>query len=337
MTLTLDPHGLSDKVDAELRDIIGARDVPLYGMMSYHMGWSDAPGHTDPATPKEHSLGALCLLACQAVGGDLETAVPGAACVELINNFTEIHDDVQGGFPKRANRDALWWVWGPAQAINAGDGMHALARLALFRLLEHGVNSEVTFRAVRLMDEASLSTCEGRFMDMESQERLEVSLESYLKMSAKKTGSLVSGALKLGALIGSGDEGLLDAFHQCGTDLGIALQVQADANEFWSESPSPEVMNKKKLLPIVFALEKASVGEKRRLGEVYFKRVLDVDDVAKVQEIVESLGVRDACRDMVSQRLSDGIAALDAPGISLDGRASIEALVRKLLGFQIDG
>lgn len=332
MTLSLNTHDLSAKVDAELQDIIKARDVPLYGMMSYHMGWSDAPGHTDPATPKQHSLGVLCLLACHAVGGDLETAIPGAASVELVNNFTQIHDDVQGGFPTRANRDALWWVWGPAQAINAGDGMHALARLALFRLLEHDITSEVTFDAVRLMDEASLSTCEGRFMDMEAQERLELSLEAYLRMAVKKNGSLLAGALKLGALIGSGSDELLESFQECGTNLGVALQVHADVNEFWSASPSPEVMNKKKLLPIVFALEKAAAGEKRRLGEVYFKRVLDVDDVSKVQDIVESLGVKEACQDIVSQRLSDGISALDRPGISAEGKSSIESLITQLLG-----
>ncbi|MDA0770328.1 MAG: polyprenyl synthetase family protein [Chloroflexi bacterium] len=332
MTLPLNSQELTAMVDAELKDIINARDVPLYGMMSYHMGWSDAPGHTDPATPKRHNLGQLCLLACSAVGGKLETAVPGAASVELVHNFTEIHDDVQSGVPGRANRDALWWVWGPAQAINAGDGMHALARLALFRLLEQGVSPEVTFHAVRLMDEASLATCEGRFMDMEAQERLELSLDSYLKMAALKNGSLLAGALKLGALIGSGSESLLDPFQECGTNLGVALQVQADVSEFWSASPSPEVMNKKKLVPIVFAMEKASAGEKRRLGEVYFKRVLDGNDVTKVQEIVEGLGVKEACQDIVSQHVSNGMSALDKPGISSDGKASIEMLVKQLLG-----
>lgn len=332
MTSPLNTQELTARVDAELKAIINARDVPLYGMMSYHMGWTDAPGHTDPATPKQHGLGTLCLLACGAVGGDLETAIPGAASVELVNNFTEIHDDVQGGIPRRANRDALWWVWGPAQAINAGDGMHALARLALFRLLEHGVSSEVTFRAVRLMDEASLATCEGRFIDMEAQERLDLSLDAYLNMAAKKNGSLLAGALKLGALIGAGEDNLQDSFHQCGTSLGVALQVQADVNEFWSASPSPEVMNKKKLLPIVFALEKASASEKRRLGEVYFKRVLDPEDVKKVREVVEGLGVKEACRDIVSQRLSDAMSALDTPGVSPEGRSSIEALARQLLG-----
>ncbi len=168
-------------------------------------------------------------------------------------------------------------------------------------------------------------------MDMEAQERLELSLDAYLNMAAKKNGSLLAGALKLGALIGSGSEDLLDSFHRCGTELGVALQVQSDVKEFWSASPSPEVMNKKKLLPIVFALEKGEVSEKRRLGEVYFKRVLDGEDVKKVQEIVEGLGVRDACRDLVAQRLAAGMAALDEPGISTEGRDAIEALVQQLL------
>ena len=68
----------------------------------------------------------LCLLACEACGGP-DVALPAAAAVELVQGFTEIHDDVQGGIPTRDGRDAVWWVWGPAQAINAGDGMHGWA------------------------------------------------------------------------------------------------------------------------------------------------------------------------------------------------------------------
>ena len=121
---------LSDVLEKELTVIVTSRDIPLYDMMAYHMGWQSAPGIDDPPIPQQRTRGVLCLLACRAFGGASSDAIPAAAAVELVHSFTEVHDDVQGGLPQRDGRDALWWVWGPAQAINAGDGLHALARLA---------------------------------------------------------------------------------------------------------------------------------------------------------------------------------------------------------------
>jgi geranylgeranyl diphosphate synthase type I len=330
---------LTARVDAELSDIITSRKVPLYRMMSYHMGWSDPQGRSDMLdipVRQERTHGVLTLLACRAVGGDIEAVLPAAAAVELVNSFTQIHDDVQGGNPQRDNRDAVWWVWGPAQAINAGDGMHALARLALFRLLERGVPSDIVFKAVQIMDAASLETCEGRFLDMEAQERIDLSVDAYMKMAFSKTGALVSCAMTLGALIGSGDEALIEAMGNAGSRLGVAMQVRSDLRELWGDGipnqpASPEVMNKKKLLPVVYALEKATVSEKRRMGEIYFKRVLEPQDVAKLREVIEQLGAKDACEKLVEQYRAGAIAALDAPGISSEGKAGIEGYINSLL------
>ena len=293
---------LSGRVDAELRDIVNSRNMPLYDMMSYHLGWGDRQGRPTEQTTKERRHGVLCLLAASAVGGDIDTAIPAAAAIELVDNFCAIHDDVQTGNPARDNRDAVWWVWGPAQAINAGDGMHALARLALLGLLERGVSSETTFRAVQLLDQSSLQSCEGRFLELESQERIDMSVDAYLKMAALKSGSLLSCAMKLGAAVHE-KETVLDAFAQCGESLGVAMEIKSDINVLYDEEagPTAEAMNKTKMLPIVYALEKASISEKRALGEIYFKRVLDGDDVVKVREIVDQMGVRDECESLVSR------------------------------------
>ena len=174
----VDVAGLNERVDAELRSIVTARDMPLYRIMAYHLGWSDQHGDLGTPVAGQWTRGILCLLACRAVGGELEVAAPAAAAVELVEGFWQIHDDVQGGMPQRNDRDAVWWVWGPAQAINAGDGMHALARLALLRLTERGVPSATAFRAQQLQDEASLEACEGRFLDLEAQERIDVSVDA---------------------------------------------------------------------------------------------------------------------------------------------------------------
>ena len=336
MTLISTIDDLSARVDAELSSIVNSRKMPLYRMMSYHMGWRDERGISDIPLTIQRTHGVLCLLACRAAGGDLDVALPAASAVELVQNFCEIHDDVQGGNPQRDNRDAVWWVWGPAQAINTGDGMHALARLALFRLLDRGVSSVKTFQAVQLLDEASLQTCEGRFLDIEAQERIDMSLDAYLKMTESKSGALVSCAMMLGALAATDDERVLDALGASGAKLGVAMQMRADMRELWNPmgedaAPSTEVMNKMKLLPVVYALENAKLSDKRKIGEIYFKRVLEPDDVVKLRGVIEEMGVRDACEKLVTQYHDEVVASLGIPGISEEGRADIERFADSLL------
>ena len=335
MNLVSTIDDLSARVDAELNSIVNSRKMPLYRMMSYHMGWQDERGLSDTPLTKQRTHGVLCLLACRAVGGDLDIALPAASAVELVQNFCEIHDDVQGGNPQRDNRDAVWWVWGPAQAINTGDGMHALARLALFRLLDRGVSSEKTFQAVQLLDEASLQTCEGRFLDIEAQERIDMSIDAYLRMTESKSGALMSCAMMLGVLAATDDESIPDALGVCGAKLGVAVQMRADMRELWNPdddaAPSTEVMNKMKLLPVVYALEKAKISDKRRIGEIYFKRVLEPDDVVKLRGVIEEMGVRDACENLIAQYRDEAMASIDIHGISAEGRADIEKFADSLL------
>ena len=324
---------LTSRVDAELRDIVGSRDLPLYDMMSYHMGWTDGQGRADGHPVGGRTHGVLCLLAAEATGGDVDTAVPAAAAIELVTNFCEIHDDVQEGSPERYGRDAVWWVWGPAQAINAGDGMHALARLALFRLQDRGVSAHTTFRAVQLLDKYSLQACEGRFLELEARERIDMSVDDYLKVAALKAGSLLSCAMMLGAASHE-KEDALESLSRCGESLGVAAAIEADVRALWDgeAGPTAEAMNKTKMLPVVLALEKAAVSQKRALGEIYMKRVLDGDDVSKIRGIVDDMGVREQCEALVSNYRDAALEALDSPGISSEGRASLAAYVDSLLG-----
>ena len=337
MTLPQFTSDLSDVLEKELTVIVTSRDVPLYDMMAYHMGWQSAPGVDDSPMRQQRTRGVLCLLACRAFGGDYSSAIPAAAAVELVHSFTEVHDDVQGGLPQRDGRDALWWVWGPAQAINAGDGLHALARLALFQLLDRGASPELVFRAVQLMDKSSLEVCEGRFMDLEAQERIDLSVESYLKMARGKTGALFACAMQLGALIGGGDEGAVESLGKCGYELGLAVQIREDLVALWGDGseeyvPSTEVMNKKKLYPAVYALENAKVSDKRRMGDIYFKRVLEPDDVLALRKVLDEMGARDATEQALRQHADEALSALEASPIGPEGKGPLAETINSLLG-----
>ncbi len=325
---------LSDQVDAEMRDVFSTRDMPLYGMMTCHLGWADEQGQPTLSPPRQRNHGVACLAANLATGGDGDTALPAAASVELTNGFAEIHDDVQRGNPKRDGRDAVWWTWGPAQAINAGDAMHALARLSLFRLHERGLPAETTFHAIQVLDRASLDLCEGRFEDLEAQERIDLSVEAYLRIASGKTAALYAGAMKLGAMVAGAGDDVTAALETCGSNVGMAVQVTNDLKEMWTEAdagPAPEVLNKTKLLPVAYAFEKANINQKRRLGDIYFKRVLEKDDVTALREVLEEIGARDYSEEVASKHRDAALAVLDGGVLSADGTDAIRQLLQSLL------
>jgi len=337
LTLTDYIDELTAQVDAEMQAIVNKRGFPLYDMMAYHLGWRGAHAHDDGLPRRQERMhGALTLLACEAMGGDVESCLPAAAAMELVDKFAEIHDDVQEGNPQRNERDAVWWVWGPAQAINAGDGMHALGRLALLRLAESGVSDERVFDVIKLVDKASLRACEGRFRELEAQERIDLSVEAYTQMAADKAGALLGCAMQIGALAGGADAVTGSALAACGEKLGIALQIRSDLAALWGNDgqsqPNVEVLNKKKLMPVVYALENATISEKRAMGEIYFKRVLEPDDATRLREVIDGLGARAACEEMADALKAEALAIIEVEDIAEEGKSRIRDCIEMLTG-----
>lgn len=323
------------RIDVELQDVVNERGFPLYDMMGYHLGWRGAHAYDDALPVRQERMhGILTLLACDAVGGNVETCLPAAAALELVDKFAEIHDDVQEGNPQRNERDAVWWVWGPAQAINAGDGMHALGRLALLRLTGRGVPDEWVFDIVRLVDRASLRACEGRFRDLEAQERIDLSVSAYMDMAADKSGALTGCAMQVGALGGGADADTASSLAESGENLGVALQIRSDLSALWGNGgdvqPNVEVLNKKKLIPVVYALENASLSEKRAMGEIYFKRVLEVNDAIKLREVIEGMGARAACKEMAERLESKALYAIENTNIGVNGKSVLREYIEAL-------
>ena len=146
----------SGEIESFLRSVLQRpMPQPLQRMLCYHMGWEEADGR-----PSSHSGKALrpnlCLLACEAAGGNARRAIPAAAAVELVHNFSLIHDDIQDRDRERRHRPTVWSIWGEAQAINAGDALLTLARLAMARPAEDGAPPEIMIKAARLLDERTL-------------------------------------------------------------------------------------------------------------------------------------------------------------------------------------
>ena len=305
------------QIEEAMRQVVSHRSSPLYRMMEYHLGWTDEHGEPSVSSEAKRVRPTLCLLACEALGGDSQVALPAAVAVELIHNFSLIHDDIQDGSPERHHRSTVWWVWGPAQAINAGNSMHALAHLALFSLGEQGVPSAKVHRALELLDSTALELCEGQYQDISFQDRLDISVDSYLQMARLKAGALIGCAMQLGALLATDNETVITAFGESGRKLGTAFQIHDDILDLWSAAgdsqimPPGDILSKKKTLPVVYAMERGDVHQKRQLGMLYMKRVLEPADVPQVLAIMEEVGAKKFAEERVEELWSEALKGME--------------------------
>ena len=302
-------------VAQELREVFEGRQGFLYELLRYHLGWVNQQGQPLPGGPALHFQGAVALAACEALAGDFSPSLPAAAGVELVHNFTLVHGEVQAGRAEDTTRPSIWWVWGPSQAINAGDGLHALGRTTIMRLAQRGAPSERVLQAVESLDRACLTLCEGQYMDLEFQDRMMVSSGAYLDMVDRKAGALSGCAAESGALAAGADGPVCGLFREMGRKLGSAWQIARDIDDLWGEhgdgvTPS-NILNKKKSLPLIHTLEQAGVGVKRELGAIYMKRVLEPDDARRLIEILDDSGARAASEAQAAGLVEEGLAAVE--------------------------
>ena len=223
------------EIDSELRAVLAERESPLYDMMRYHLGWIDWQGRPLSGTAGKALRPALCLLACEAVGGTYHRALPAAAAVELLHNFSLIHDDIQDDDRERRHRPTVWSIWGKPQAINAGTAMRVLASLALSRLGENGVSGEKQLRIQRILDESCLRLIEGQYLDISYESRLDIGVTDYLGMIDGKTAALIGCSLELGAFLGTDDEAVIRGLWNFGRNLGLAFQIRDDILGIWGD------------------------------------------------------------------------------------------------------
>jgi geranylgeranyl diphosphate synthase type I len=276
-----------------------------YGMMRYHLGWLD-----EQLEPVEAPIGKrlrplICLLAVEACGGNSEKGIPAAVALELLHNFTLVHDDVEDGDAVRHHRPTVWKLWGEPQAINAGDGMHVLAHLTLLDLAERGVPPATVLLLAQRLAETSLIITEGQHLDLAFERRDDVSPAEYLDMIARKSAALIACAAEMGALVAGGDA-QAEALANYGLQLGLAFQIRDDILGIWGEvgttgKPAGDVRRRKKTLPSLYALTRANTEDEAHLRHLFALEEPSEGDVAAALAVLERTGARSHCEKMVSR------------------------------------
>ena len=304
-------------------------DVHL--LMRYHLGWVERDG-TSAASASSQGKAlrpTLCLFACEALASTAGRALPTAAALELIHNFSLLHDDIQDQDLERRHQPTAWSLWGIPRALVAGDAMHSTGDLAVLRSQQQGVSPEALLRVSEILTDSYLAMIEGQCLDLEFEGRTDITANEYLHMIACKTGALIRCGLEAGALLAEGNEGSVRAFARFGEGLGRAFQIRDDYLGIWGDEATlgkatgNDIRRRKKSYPVVFALERAAGAALEDLQRIYGQEELEEDDVQRVLAVLDEVGARES-----SQVLTEAAAnrALEALGpIALPGWARAEA------------
>jgi geranylgeranyl diphosphate synthase, type I len=308
-----------------LHDALRSTAVPattrLGAMSSYHLGWTDADGRSSGDGGGKFLRGCLTLWAAEQCAGDVRDAMPVAAAVEWIHNFTLVHDDIQDGDQERRHRPTVWVVWGSAQAINAGDGMHAIAYRAL---LSGRARPSTRLRAAAALNNAIIAVIEGQCLDLDLEGSIDAPAATYLRLARSKTGALIGAALEAGALMGGGTTRQAATLRRAGIELGIAFQIRDDWLGTWGDTATTgkgcggDLARRKVTYPVVVGHSRLRGAARRELRRLYQTGdggedlILSLLDQAGAQEAVdEELAVRRTSALQLASRCGLSAGAMD--------------------------
>jgi geranylgeranyl diphosphate synthase, type I len=326
------PSALDAAADAlpSLREAIEELHPDLARVALYHRGWADADGAPADGAGGKAVRAAIAVLAADAAG-DRPAGVPAAVAVELVHDFSLLHDDVMDGDAVRRHRPTAWTVFGVGPAVLAGDALLAKA----FEVLASS-DRPAAPRAVRRLVEAVDALIDGQARDLALAGAPAPALDECLAMCAAKTGALLGAAAELGALLAGADDARAARMQGFGRHLGMAFQAADDLLGIWGD---PAVMGKpafsdlrshKRSLPVVAALEEAADGA--RLRDLLDREPQDEDALAAAAAAVDAAGGRRRVAALSRRELAAALAELDAAGAA-EGPA---AALREIAAFVVE-
>jgi len=319
-------------IETELRRTLDSFPPAWYSelaqMIAYHLGWDGA----GPAARGKRVRPLLTLLACAAAGGDWQQAVPAAAAVELIHNFSLVHDDIQDRSDTRRGRPTVWKQWGIAQAINTGDAMFVAAHQAASRLALRSIEPRTVLAVRDRLDHACLRLTQGQHLDLAFEQSPDVTPPAYLEMIAGKTAALIEAATAAGALIAGVPEPQVGRYAEFGLQLGLAFQTLDDILGIWGEpavtgKPSgDDLTQRKKTLPVLLGLSASP-----EFAELWASADSTRHRLQAMQQALQAAGALDATRQAAEAHTRRALGALEAAQPAAPAASELRALADNLL------
>ena len=323
-------------VEPSMRAAVERLDDHSRLVASYHLGWCDEHGDPREASGGKAIRPGLTLMVADAVAGNPELGIPGGVAVELVHNFSLIHDDLMDRDTQRRHRRTVWTIWGDATAVLVGDALASLADEVLGE-----ADSPHAHRAGRALAVATRELIRGQVLDVAFEQRDDVGLAECMDMAAGKTSSLLGVAAQLGAILGGADEETCEAFRTYGWELGLAFQLVDDLLGIWGSPDSTgkpvfsDLLAHKKTMPVVWSLENGGDAG-RELADWLSSTTMPTEaDLQHAAGLVERAGGRGWAVAEANERVRKAGKALDASGTTSANREQFDELARFVVERQL--
>lgn len=314
-----------------LRTALDMLPAPLDRMANYHFGWCDAEGNaTDTGWGKGLRAG-LTTAAAEACGGTPEAAAPMAVAIELLHNFSLVHDDVMDTDHIRRGRPTVWARWGVPAAICLGDALHAGG----IQVLVRGLPGDHAAAAVTRLESVVAELCRGQCTDCAFDGRTTVKVSEYLAMATGKTGALMGAACALGASVAEADPATVAAFDAFGSTLGLAFQVVDDLLGIWGDpavtgkAAGNDLIARKWSYPVAAALESGTAAARELTRLYHSDATITSAGAARIAALMSDAGIEQQARRFAIRQAEAAIAALPDQVIADDLIALTELVVRR--------
>jgi geranylgeranyl diphosphate synthase type I len=325
-------------VEETIKRLVNEAPRSIRNIISYHLGWVDQNFQPVDSQRGKMLRPTISLLVFEAITGRYKEALPPAAAIEMIHNFSLLHDDIEDNDVERRGRPTAWTIWGQSRVINLGDYLFSLAYKALYQLDPDRIPPDRIFVVFCLVNEACLKLTEGQDLDLQFETLREVSTDMYLDMVYKKTGALIEAAILAGAKLATSDENIIQNYYDFARNVGLAFQIRDDILGIWGDTSKTgksivnDLRKKKKTLPIIYMLNKSS-GTRREKLERYYSNPepLSEAEIEFVRECLAWAEARHYAQGVADDYRQKAFAALDKIGTANQAQAELKMITEFLV------
>ncbi|MCF7890210.1 polyprenyl synthetase family protein [Candidatus Bipolaricaulota bacterium] len=298
-----------EKVSDSIKSYLEGKEGKTYEMINYHLGFNGEG--SDGNLQGKAIRSSIALYVTEALGGNPNDALPAALSLELIHNFSLVHDDIQDDDRTRRGRPTVQYKWNPEQAINTGDAIKDLS-LLIMTDLSPDENLEKTLEALNALGKYSLRMIQGQVMDLDYMKRKDIDIDSYLEMIDEKTCSLMEAAFHIGGIYSPVGEEEIEKLISFGKYLGYVYQIRDDWLGIWGQpeesgkSILSDIEEKKRSFPVVYAFQESRDEKLSRLKELYYREgKLGEDKIEEVREILEEVNAAEKTNERAEKYWRD--------------------------------